>query len=101
MKAIAFLSRFTLICNIAFIVFITFGFFNAGSPGIESTDVALRVPFLKELIIILGFSAILVNFLMCLTYGILLSLGKRLLIPRWLSVINLSFLLLQIWYFFF
>lgn len=101
MKAVAFLSRFTLICNIAFLVFMFLGKMESVAPGIGSNDAVLRIPFFKEIIIILGFSAILINFLMCMAYGILVILGKAALIPRWLALINLFFLILQIFYFFF
>ncbi len=60
-----------------------------------------KIPFLKELIIILGFPAIVINLLMCITYGVFFLLKKKHLIPKWLALVNLGFLIVQFYYYFF
>ena len=100
MKIITFLSKFTLICNIAFVFFIIFSKIESMQPpGSEAGGVA-QIPFLKELVIILGFSAIVINLLMCFTYAILVVMGKERLLPKWIAVINLCFLILEFYFHF-
>lgn len=70
-------------------------------PADTDPNVVLKLPFLKGLLVVLGFSAIIINFFMCLTYGILVIVGKTRYIPKWLAALNFIFLLLQIFYFFF
>ena len=98
MRAISFLSRFTLICNICFVVFVIFGMVQNKTGEYALPGTVERVPFFKELVISLGFPAIGINFLMCLTYGILLLSGRKIWIPKVLAWINLFFLLLQVYY---
>lgn len=100
MKSIRFLSRFTLICNVCFLLFVIFSQLEAKKPPTGSPGTVEQIPFLKELVIILGFPAIIINFLMCFSYLILIILGKSRLVPRWLGFINITFLLLQVFYFF-
>ena len=102
MKLISFFSKFTLICNIAFLLFIFFSTLEAGKAyeGNER-DIIQRVPFFKELIITLGFSAIIVNLLMCLSYAIIFGIGKKHLLPKWLTPVNFIFLIAQFYFFFF
>ncbi len=102
MKVVSFFSRFTLICNIAFLFFIFFSKMESQKPATEgSRDVVVRVPFIKDLIITLGFSAIVINLLMCLVYAIIVIVGKKYLLPNWLAMVNFGFLFLQIYFFFF
>ena len=65
-----------------------------GSPGNM-----LQIPFLKELIIILGYSAIFINFIMIIIYLVLL-LTRRLFVPKWIVIANFVFLLIEIYYHF-
>jgi hypothetical protein len=61
----------------------------------------VRLPFFKDLVIILGFSAIVINLLMCITYVILLAFKKRIVLPKWLSIVNGCFLIVEFYFFFF
>jgi hypothetical protein len=58
------------------------------------------MPFAKDLIITLGFSAIIINFLMNIFYFIFLVRGKLKGANVWLPLINFIFLIIQILYFF-
>lgn len=101
MKTVSFFSRFTIICNICFVLFAFFGLLeNAGNTSALPGTVE-KIPYLKELIIILGFPAIVINLLMCLAYGVLLLSKKKQFIPKWLAWINVGFLLIQFYYYFF
>ena len=101
MKAILFLTRFTIICNIAFLLFIIFGKIEAKHPAEAVNGTVEAIPYFKNLVITLGFSAIVINFLMCLTYAVLVIIGKRFLVPKWLAAVNVVFLIFQFYFFFF
>ena len=100
MKVVLFLSRFTLICNIAFLLFIFFTWLELKKPVSTAGDTVLAVHLAKELVIILGISAMIINLIMNIIYGIVLLSGKIKQQPQWLTITNAVFLLLQIYYFF-
>jgi hypothetical protein len=100
MRAILFFSRFTLLCNLTFLLFIFFRWREAGKPLMGGRDTVISLPFLKETIIVLGFSAIVINLAMNITYLICFLSGKLKLLPRWLLTVNALFLLIQFYYFF-
>jgi energy-converting hydrogenase Eha subunit A len=100
MRKILFLSRLTLICNIAFALFVFFQWLEIRKPADVSGDRVVNFPFFKDLIITLGFTAIFINLIMNIIYFILLLSRKTNLLPKWLIVFNFIFLLLQIYYFF-
>jgi len=100
MKVILFLSRFTFICNIAFLLFAFFRWIeNSKAPG-DSTGALTPVPVLKELIIILGFCAIFINIIMCVFYLIMIIMRKKEL-PWFFIISSFIFLMVQIFYFFY
>ena len=98
MRVIRFLSKFTLICNIAFLLFAFFRWLEKKKAVHGSSGELVPFPILKDLIIILGFSAIFINVIMNLIYLILL-MTKRLFVPRWIVLLNFIFLLIQLYYF--
>jgi ABC-type bacteriocin/lantibiotic exporter with double-glycine peptidase domain len=100
MRTLLFLSRFTFICNIAFLLFAFFRWLENSSHASGSADVISRVPFLKELIILLGFCAIFINIIMCVVYIILMAMRKKEL-PWVFICTNFLFLIIQIIYFFY
>ncbi len=101
MKVVSFFSRFAIICNIAFLLFVFFQKMEAHKRVSESSDTVIAVPYFKNIIITLGVAAILVNILMCIVYSILIIIGKQHMIPKWLAIVNLLFLILQFLYLFF
>jgi len=86
MKLILFFSRFTLICNVAFLLFIILSKIEAKKPITHSPDTVQAVPFFKDIIITLGFSAVIINFFMCLFYAILVIIGRQILLPKWFAI---------------
>ncbi len=101
MKVILFLSRFTLICNIAFVLFAFFRWLELSKPVKATGEKLIPVPFLQEAIITLGFSAIVINLVMNLFYLGILMLGRIKVLPPWIVITNFLFILLEIFYFFF
>jgi len=101
MKVIAFFSRLTIICNIAFLLFIFLGKMEARKPVAQNVDTVVAVSYFKDIIITLGVLAILINLLMCLVYSVIVISGKYKLLPKWLAAVNFVFLIFQFIYFFF
>jgi hypothetical protein len=101
MKVISFFSRFTIICNFCFLLFIFVARLEAKKPVRQSTDTIMPVSFFKDIIITLGISAIIVNLAMCIVYSVIVISGRQRLLPKWLVMVNYLFLILQFTYFFF
>ncbi|MDQ6843529.1 MAG: hypothetical protein M3Z92_04120 [Bacteroidota bacterium] len=74
---------------------------EAKKPVVQPRDTVVAVPYLKDVIITLGVLAIIINLLMCIVYVIIILMGKRRLLPKWLVLINVLFFIFQTWYFFF
>ncbi|MEO5781772.1 MAG: hypothetical protein ABIQ07_00785 [Ginsengibacter sp.] len=100
MRLFNFLSKFTFICNIAFALFVLFRWMEIKKPVSGAGDKLIAVPFLKDLVITLGFSAIAINLLMNIFYLLFLVRGKLKNMSLLLPVINFIFLVVQIFYFF-
>ena len=101
MRLFRFLSKFTFICNIAFLLFVFFRWMEMRKPvDTSATDQIVGIPFFKDLIIVLGVSAIIINLLMNIFYFLFLIRGKLKGLPLWLPVANFIFLIIQVFYFF-
>jgi hypothetical protein len=101
MKVVSFFSRFAILCNISFLLFIFFQRAEAHKQVTGDTDTVVAVPYFKDIIITLGIGALLVNLAMTIVYSILIVTRRQNLIPKWLAIVNSLFLILQILYFFF
>ncbi|HZI69189.1 MAG TPA: hypothetical protein VFD44_05745 [Hanamia sp.] len=101
MKLIAFFSRFTFICNLCFVLFVIFSIIQSSATGNATPGTVTKLPFFKDLVIILGFLAIVINLVMCITYLVVFALKKKLVLPKWLTIVNIVFLPIQFFYFFF
>ena len=60
----------------------------------------IAIPFAENVIVVLGFSAIIINLLMNIFYLFILLTGKIKLLPKWIVILNFIFLILQFFYFF-
>ena len=100
MKTVSFLSKFTVICNLAFIIFAAVNKFGSNLPKESGGEGIPELNFFKNIVITLGFSAIVINLIMCIVYAILLVMGRKRILPKWLALINFSFLIFQIYFFF-
>ncbi len=101
MKVISFFSRVAVVCNIAFVVFAFVSTYQAGKPSVENNNGVMAVSYFKNMIIILGVSAIIINLLMCLVYAGAIIAGKQRLLPKNLVLVNFLFFIFQIFYYFF
>ena len=101
MKLISFFSKFTFICNISFLLFLLFRKIEAKKIiNSDSRDAVATIPFFKNLIIVLGFSAIVINLIMCMVYLVAVLSKRSFLLPKWLAPINFVFLIIQFYFFF-
>ncbi|HVZ96314.1 MAG TPA: hypothetical protein VG847_05530 [Chitinophagaceae bacterium] len=100
MKIASFFSRFAVICNGSFVVYLILKEIESRRHLSGKSDLTIPVPFLKDIIITLAVASIFVNIAMLTWYIILFSIGKRKLIPVWLAAVNVAFLIFQSWYFF-
>jgi len=73
---------------------------EAKKAAVTTSAGILPLPFFKDLVIILGFSAIVINFLTCLVYAVVLITKRALPLPKWLPPANFIFLLIQFYFFF-
>lgn len=101
MKPVSFLSKFAMICNIAFVVFVIFQKTEAPDTTGSKKDLLAPVPFIKDIIITLGIAAIVVNLIMCIVYAIIVIAGRQKILPKWMAPANFLFLIVQVIYFFF
>lgn len=98
MNIARFLSKFTFICNIAFLFYVLFCYMEMKRPTGASYKDLVPVPFIKAIIITLGYPAIFINIFMNAMYlGLLIA--RKLFIPRWLVLANVFFLIIEILYF--
>ena len=100
MKLFSFFSKVAFICNLSFLLFVLFGKMEAKQTIGNGTAGITAIPFFKNLIIILGVSAIFINLIICIAYLIALLSKKYFLIPKWLAGINVVFLFIQFYFFF-
>ncbi|MEO7801146.1 MAG: hypothetical protein ABIR81_04065 [Ginsengibacter sp.] len=96
---VSLLSKFTIICNIAFVLFIFFRWMEVQKNAAGKSGELISIPLLKELVIILGFTAIIINIIMHLVYLLLYFTKRYYMIPRRLALINFIFLAWQLFYF--
>lgn len=75
--------------------------FQSVKPPIAAEGTVVAFPFFKDLIIILGFLALIINLLMFIAYLIFFIKTKLVVLPRWLTLTNGIFLLAEFYFFFF
>lgn len=71
-----------------------------GKGVIKGSDTLTAVPFWKELIILLGVSAIVMNVIMCMVYLFFIIMRKKDL-PWGLIITSFLFFGIQVYYFFY
>lgn len=101
MRIFSFLSKFTFICNVAFLLFVFFRWMEMKKPVTGTADNVVAVPYFKDLIITLGMCAIIINLLMNIFFVFFLLKRKLKGVSLWLPIINFIFLVVQVFYFFF
>ena len=96
-----FFSRLVFICNGCFIASIILRLIEVVKRKEGNLDPAIGVQALQGSLVILGYSAIFLNFIFFVWALVGLARGRMKNIPRWLLWFNLVLFPLQVWYFFF
>lgn len=94
-----FFSKIVFICNLCFVAAAILRLVEISHNVEGNKDSIIPLPPLQNLLVTLGFSAILLNFifaLLCLAY---LLLKRQHNIAKWLVWVNLLFLVFQVIYF--
>ena len=95
-----FYSRIVFICNICFIVAVVMWFIEKSRRVHGNYDGLIKFQPLEATFVILGYSAIIVNFIFILLFIYWLITKKIKLIPRWIVLFNLLIFPLQVYYHF-
>jgi hypothetical protein len=93
-------SKVVTICNVCFLLSLLFRFLGIGSNNTSNGSVVAPLPWLQNMLIILGYGAIFLNIIFFSFYLFLLLFKKQLMVGRWLLMINLIIFIVQIIYFF-
>jgi hypothetical protein len=95
-----FFAKVVFIFNLCSIGYVVFRYLEMSKKVVGNSDVISPLPWFKNTVVTLGWIAIFVNLLFCLTAIAYYLLKKSNLLAKWLTVINFIFLFLQIYYFF-
>lgn len=96
-----FFSRIVLICNICFIIAAILWWIESNRRTRGNYDGVIRFQPLESTLVILGYGAILVNFVF-VVFSLVLMLRKKInVVPRWIVIFNLLMFPLQVYYHFF
>lgn len=90
-----FFTRLVAICNICFIVTVIMRYIERGNVD-EKGEALTRLPFIQNTLVVLGYSAIVMNFIFVLIIVYLLITKKLSRIPKLLLIFNLILLAWQI-----
>jgi hypothetical protein len=94
-------SKLVFICNICFVASVVLRFVEVARRNRGNFDSALPVQPLQSTLVVLGYSAIFLNFIFLAALLTGWVRGKKQTVPRWLFFVNLIFFSVQVWYFFY
>ncbi len=96
-----FFSKFVFICNVCFLISVVLRFveFGASYANSNSTN-GIKFQPLESTIVVLGYGAILVNFIFILFCGISGIFKMAIQVPSWMKIISAVFFIIQVVYFF-
>lgn len=95
-----FFSKFTFICNLCFVLAVILRWVENVNKKKGSFDGAIELQPLESTLVVLGYGAIVVNFIFLLCILTLALLKRKQTVPRWLIRGNLVFFVAQFIYFF-
>jgi len=96
-----FFSKFVFICNICFLISVVLRFVEYGTSSANSNSVnAIKFQPLESTIVVLGYGAILVNFIFLLFCAFTGIFKMTIQVPSWMKIISAVFFIIQVVYFF-
>jgi hypothetical protein len=99
--ALRFFSKIVFICNLCFIAAVILRWVENMNKQKGDFSGAIKLQPLESTIVVLGYGAIIINFIFNLLLLVILVLKKEKKIEAWLIWFNFLILLVQVYYFFF
>jgi len=96
-----FFSKIVFICNLCFIAAVILRWVENANKKKGDFDGVIKLQPLESTIVVLGYGAIIFNFIFNIIILALLLLKKQALVPKWLIWFNFLILIIQVYYFFF
>ena len=96
-----FFSKLVFICNLCFIATVILREVENANKKKGNFDGAIKLQPLQSTIVVLGYSAIIINIILNLLVLVKFLLRKEQQLPKWLIWFNFLILLAQVYYFFF
>jgi hypothetical protein len=96
-----FFSKLVFICNLCFIAAVILREVENANKKKGNFDGAIKLQPLQSTIVVLGYSAIIINIILNLVMLVKFLLRKEQQLPKWLIWFNFLILLAQVYYFFF
>ena len=95
-----FFSKITVFCNACFLVSVVFWYIEMGKQRQGYSNQVLPLPWLENTLVILGYSAIVVNALFLLLCFIFYSFKSNIKIPAWIIIFNIIIFCCQVYFHF-
>lgn len=93
-----FFAKFTAICNICFLVYVVLRYVEIHQSKHGSNGALIPLPYLQNILVILGFLAIFINFVFNLLVLLGVVLKRPLKVSKGLLWFNFALLLLELIY---
>lgn len=94
-----FFSKIIFICNICFIAAVIFRYIEINADKAGKNPNVLGFQPLESTLIILGYGAVIFNFIFLLSYLIAYLFKKGMSVPKWILLFNLVLFIVQLIYF--
>ncbi len=95
-----FFSKITVFCNACFLLSVVFWYIEMQNRHQENAGQVIPLPWLQNILVILGYSAIVINTLFLLLYFIFFSFKMPIKIPRWIIIFNIIIFCCQVYFHF-
>ena len=94
-----FFAKIIFICNICFIAAVIFRYIEINADKAGKNPNVLGFQPVESTLIILGYGAVIFNFIFLLSYLIAYLFKKGMSVPKWMLLFNLVLFFIQIIYF--
>lgn len=95
-----FFSKLTVFCNLCFLASVVFWYIEMKNQHTGNSSQVLPLPWIENTLVILGYSAIIVNTLFLLLAFIFYSFKTDIKISRWIIIFNIIIFCCQVYFHF-
>lgn len=95
-----FFSKITVFCNLCFLLSVVFWYLEMRNRNNDSRGQVIPLPWLENILVILGYGAIVVNALFLILTFIFYSFKTDIKIPRWIIIFNIIIFVCQFYFHF-